>query len=470
MSATSRASATHVALAQAAPIVGRMSRFRMTVICLALLLEGMSSSSINVQVSAIRTDLQIDAVELQLVASAFLVAYAGLLPIAGRLVDSWNRRTVFLVGIALFGVGCLSCAGADAAWMLVVGRFVQGAGAALSAPAALALITAGLAEGKARNSAVALYGAMGAVGFSLGLVLPGAVVAFLGWRMSFLLFVPIVLLVLAVTWSVRVERAPDHQRVDVFGAILLTASLILTMHAIGGITTLGAPMLIAHVVVIALLLIVLVKRHGIAGFPPEVVRSPRVVAACVGLASVFAGVVASMYVLSLGLTERAGADAFEVGLAILPQPLAFSLLSGVGARFVTRFGPGRTFAMGATLLAASLAYLGVIGVGVPLWVGVLPSMAGVGAALALCFPAASIAAVNAAPAAFRGTTAGLLTTAQNAGGAVGLAVVTALAVVPGPENTTGVGMGMFVSAAAIVLGVAVAAVLALAGKAKRRQQ
>lgn len=441
-----------------------MSHLRMIVICLALLLEGMSSSSINVQIDAIRSDLDVAGVGLQLVASAFLVAYAGLLPIAGRLGDSYDRRTVFLVGIALFGVGCILCAAADSAGMLVTGRFVQGRGAALSAPAALALITTGLPEGPARNRAVALYGAMGAVGFSLGLVLPGAIVAFLGWRASFLAFVPIAIAVLAATWTVRSDRPGERRPLDLAGSALLTAGLILAMHAIGGVATLSTSMLLAHALALIGIGVVLAMRGGIAGFPAVVVRSPRVISACVGLASVFAGVVASMYVLSLGLATQTGADAFDVGLAILPQPVLFSLLSGFGARLVTRLGPGRTFIAGAVLLAVSIAHLGLVGVDAPIALGVVPAMAGVGAALALCFPAASIAAVDAAPAAFRGTTAGLLTTAQNVGGALGLAAVTALEVVPGSSNDLGVERGMLVSVAAVLAGGAVAIAFAMAAE------
>ena len=400
-----------------------MSRFRMAIICLALLLEGMSSSSINVQISAIRGDLASAGAYLELVVGAFLISYAGLLPIAGRLVDVWNRRTVFLLGVGLFGVGCLLCAGAWSIWPLVAGRFIQGAGAALSAPAALALITTGLGEGHTRNRAIALYGAMGAVGFSLGLVLPGFVVANWGWRLSFLLFVPITLLVLAATVTVRTSGTKTPQRIDALGALLLTAALMIGMHAIGGIGTLSIWWLAGEFLAVDVIIVVLILRGGVGGFPREVLRSPRVIAACMALGSVFAAVVSSMYILSLGLEVHRGADAFDVALLILPQPLCFSLLAGFGSRLVGRFGPGRILAAGATLLVVSVCHLGAVGLTVSPLIGVLPAMAGVGVSLALCFPAASIAAVNSAPECFRGTTAGLLTTAQNVGGAAGLAAI-----------------------------------------------
>src|SRR5690606_17793626 len=115
------------------------------------------------------------------------------LPVAGRLTDLRDPRHVFTVGVALFGVGSVVCALATGPLLVLAGRSVQGIGAALSAPAAMVLITRGHAE-RARAKAVALYGAMGAAGFSLGLVLPGLVVSTWGWRASFLVLVPIVLL------------------------------------------------------------------------------------------------------------------------------------------------------------------------------------------------------------------------------------------------------------------------------------
>ncbi|WP_139417484.1 MFS transporter [Agromyces laixinhei] len=433
-----------------------LSRARMVVVCLALLLEGMSASGINVQIAVMRDDIGIGPAELALVASAFLIAYAGLLPIAGSLADTLDRRRVFLIGIALFGVGCIVCAFAPDAGLLITGRFVQGAGAALSAPAALALITEGLPAGAARNRAVALYGAMGAVGFSLGLVVPGVVVTLLGWRASFLVSIPVVLAVLGATWTIRARRTRSRERPDVVGAVLLTAALMLGVHLIGAIG--GLPAIVAGVelAAFALVVVALFARRGVRGFPSGVASSPGVRAACLALAGIFAGVVASMYVLSLGLVES-GATALIVALVILPQPLAFSLLAGTGARLVTRIGAWRTVAIGAAVLIASLVWLGAVGLAVPPWVGVLPAMVGVGCALALAFPAVSVAAVDTAPEEARATTAGLLTTAQNIGGAVGIALVTTAGLVPVAGEPIGIQPAMFASAMFVVVAVAGAA-------------
>jgi len=438
----------------------------MVVVCLALLLEGMSTSGINVQIGAVHADLTLLPAELHLVPSAFLIAYAGLLPVAGSLADRLDRRRVFLLGIALFGVGCLVCAVAPGPWALVAGRFVQGAGAALSAPAALALITAGLPEGGARNRAVAIYGAMGAVGFSLGLVLPGAVVTTLGWRWSFAASVPAVLLVLAATWSVRSEPAQRGARPDLRGAAMLTAALMVALHLLGAFTTLSGAWLALEGGVLVALVARLVVRGGVRDLPRSVVGNPRVQSACLALGGLFAGVVASMYALSLA-AHADGLDAIVVALLVVPQPVVFSLTAAAGARLVTARGPVVPFVAGGLLFAASVGWLAVVGLDAPAWFGVLPAMAGVGAALGLCFPAASVGAVDATPAHARATTAGVLTTAQNSGGALGIACLSALAVVPAAGSGIGVEQAMAWSGGLALAGLGAAALVL--GTARRRE-
>ncbi|WP_067432698.1 MFS transporter [Nocardioides jensenii] len=425
-------------------------RARTVIVCLALFLEGMSSSSINVQIAAVEKDFAPGPVELQLIAGVFLISYAGLLPLAGQLVDRSNRRTLFQTGVVLFGLGSLACAMAPAAPFLVLGRFAQGAGAALSAPAALALITTGLPVGAARNRAVTTYGAMGAVGFSTGLVVPGAMVTALGWRSSFLVLVPIVMLVVAATWRIPTSVAQRSGRLDLPGALLLTLALALALSLVSGVGSLSVAVLGAGAIVLAGLVAALVRRGGVGGIPRSTFGRPRVLGAGLGLAAVFAGVLSSMFVLSLELQTGDGMDAYEVGLLILPQPLAFSAASRAGAAAVGRHGPGRTLAAGMLLIVSSLVLLATITVGPP-QARTLIAMALIGVGMALSFPAASIAAVDATPEALRGTTAGLLTTAQNVGGALGLAVVTALDLVP-RDRGDAAAPGLLVAAALIVGG------------------
>lgn len=428
---------------------GGITGARTVIICLALLLEGMSSSSITVQVAAIQTDLEVPPVLLSFLAGAFLIAYAGVLPAAGRMVDTRDSRTMFMVGVGAFGVGCLLCALAPGAWVLVLGRIVQGAGAALSAPAAMALITHGLVE-RHRDKAVAIYAAMGAAGFSLGLVLPGFVVSLLGWRMSFAILAPVIVLILLVTRGVPGRPAQPGARADLVGSVLLTVTLMVAMHALGGAASLHPLVLTAEVAVIAIGVGVLVKRGGVIGFPRHVAVSPKVSGPCIALAAVNAGSVASMYVLSLGLQNLNGLSPFVVGLIIVPQPLCFSLLARPCSHLVGIIGAPRCVAIGAALLIASLGVLAVAGgVVAPVWL-IMIAMGGIGASLAFTFPAASIAVIASAPERDRGSAAGLVTAALNFGGALGLALISLAGMVPTESGSTSVMAPFLVQAAMVV--------------------
>lgn len=434
-------------------------------VCLALFLEGMSSSSINVQVGAIRADLAPTDAQLQLVVSGFLITYAGLLPLAGQLADRWSRRRVFLLGLVLFGLGSVVCAAAAGPGWVVAGRFAQGAGAALSAPAALALVTHGLPEGLRRNRAVAMYGAMGAAGFSTGLVVPGLLVSWVGWRASFLVVLPLVLLVLAATWGIPDAATSGRGRIDVAGSLALTAVVAVVVHALGSVGDTSGGALVGLLTVGAALVGFLVRRGGVTGLPLEVFTTRRVLAAAIALGTVFAAVLSSMYVLSLALQEREGLDAHVVGLLILPQPLTFFAASSWGARSTARFGPGRTLAGGMVLIAASLAVVGLLGEA--RWPAVLGAMAGVGAGMALVFPAASITAVDAVHENLRATTASVLTTAQNLGGALGLALLTAAALVPAAGGGVTARPGAWAAVAMLLVGGAAAALTARISRTSR---
>jgi MFS family permease len=171
---------------------------RLLLLCAAILFEGMSLSGINVQLAEIQRELGLLPDQLQMVASAFLTTYASFLLVGGRSADRWGSRRVFLFGIAVFGTGSLGATLASNALQIIAARAVQGAGAATTAPAAVALITAEFPAGAARNRALGVFSAMGAAGFSLGVIAVGLVTNGPGWRWAFGLYVPLSAMVLAI--------------------------------------------------------------------------------------------------------------------------------------------------------------------------------------------------------------------------------------------------------------------------------
>lgn len=438
-----------------------LTRWQVAGVCLVMFLEGLSSSSINVQVAAVRADLDPGPVGLQLVAATFLVVYAALLLPAGRLADWWDRRTVFLAGLALFALGSLAGTVAGTIPVLVLARFLQGVGAALTAPAALALITATVPAGVVRNRMVALYGALGAVGFSAGLVLPGFLVAHFGWRSSFAVLLPFIAVVFLLTWRVPSAAAGGAhqtaglgQRPDWWGSAALLGLIGGGTWLLGAARELSVQALVLAAVALAGLAAVVLARREATVPGGVLVRPVRL--AMVTLAAAFAGLLSSIYLLTLALQDWHDLDAFRVGLLILPQPACFALLARVGSMGVNRLGPLPPLISGMVLISAAIWSLAAIGAAPPSLPLVVVAMGATGAGLALVYPAASILAVNASPESLRATTSAMLTTAQNVGGSCGLAIVTALALVPQPGPAGSLAVPMAVCSLLVLAGLVAA--------------
>lgn len=426
----------------------RATWIRLLVLCAAVLFEGMSLSGISIQLADVQQDLALPAERLQLVASAFLAAYAGFLPAGGRFADRWGRRRMFRTGVALFGAGSLAAALAQESVLLITARAVQGLGAAATAPAAVALIVTGFPEGPARNRALGVFSAMGAAGFSLGVVLGGLLTDATGWRGGFLLYVPLSLLVLALARGLPADAppAPDGARTGWAQPALLVTGLVTTVYAVGWAGSGPLPAVVAvagaGLAALAVFAVVQSRSHGPL-LPPGLATDRRMVAASLGLGGGFAAVTGAMFLVATTLQEERGWSPLDTGLAFLPQGLAVAALSTAAARLADGRPPARPLLAGLAVLAlGQLLY--VTAPSGPYVTALLPAALLVGAGIALAYPAAALLASTAASARDQGAASGLLTTCQQAGGALGVAAVTAL------EGTAdGAGLwGCFVCAAA----------------------
>ncbi|ORT57369.1 MFS transporter [Streptomyces sp. CB03238] len=410
---------------------------KLLVLCTAVLFEGMSLSSINVQLAGIQRDLALRPDQLQLVASAFLTTYAGLLLAGGSFADRWGRRRMFLSGVAVFGAGSLGATLAQEAVLLIVARAAQGVGAAITAPAAVALIVAGFPEGAARNRALGVFSAMGAAGFSLGVVIGGLLTQGFGWRGAFFLYVPLALAVVALGPRVLDPESEGGQRqgsMPWLPALMITGGLIAVVYAVGRVGTGSA----AEVTVVAgaglvLILAFLVAqvRARVPLLPLSLMADRRMAAACVALGGAFAGITGAMFLVATDLQERQGHSALVAGLAFLPQGLAVGLLSTPAARLADRRPTTRLLLAGlAVITVGQLLYTTVEGGGYV--THMLPAALMVGAGIAVAYPAAVMLASAAAAMHDQGTASGALVTFQQAGGALGVAAVTGIqSVAPG---------------------------------------
>ncbi|CAL9366898.1 putative MFS-type transporter EfpA [Streptomyces sp. enrichment culture] len=432
---------------------------KLLVLCTAVLFEGMSLSSINVQLAGIQRSLDLRPDQLQLVASSFLTMYAALLLAGGKCADQWGHRRMFLTGVGIFGIGSLGAALSQEAVLLITARAVQGVGAAITAPAAVALIVRGFPEGAARNRALGVFSAMGAAGFSLGVVIGGLLTQGVGWRGAFLLYVPLGLAVLAT--SVRVlERETDtrtpQSRMPWLPALLITGGLVAVVYAVGRVGTgsLAEIALSAAVGTGGVITFLIVQAKApVPLLPLSLITNRRMAAACLALAGAFAAITGALFLVATELQEHKGYSALTAGLAFLPQGLAVGLLSTPAARMANRRPASRLLLVGLAVITAGQLLYTTVEHG-SYATHLLPAALLVGTGIAVAYPAAVMLASAAASLDDQGTASGFLVTCQQAGGAIGVAAVTGIqSIAPGTFWTGPYSLwGCFTFAAASLLG------------------
>nr|AAN01217.1 putative antibiotic antiporter [Lentzea aerocolonigenes]BAC10683.1 putative translocase protein [Lentzea aerocolonigenes]CAC93723.1 putative integral membrane transporter [Lentzea aerocolonigenes] len=390
----------------------------------------LDASIVNIALPSMGRELGMDQTGLQWVVNAYTLTFGGFLMLGGRMADLIGRRLVFVSGICLFGAASLAAALAPVAGVLVAARAVQGLSAAVASAAALSIIVATFPEGKGRNQALAMWGAVSGVGGAVGVLLGGVLTSGPGWPWIFYINVPIVVVVvLGVFRSVSGARGDTRGRLDVAGAVTLTGGLTLLVYAIVSGQS-GDPVTILLALGLAVVLLVsffLVQRK---------VREPLVplssfrnrnlsVASVVGL---FAGAApyAMFFLLSLHLQNVVGLTPLQTGLGFLPV----SLISMVGAAALAPLAMAR-IGMRFTLLLS----LGVLAVGLVLLSrlteedGFGATVAGqlvAGLGLGTTFVAVTTAAVAGLAENESGLASGLINTAQQLGGALGLGALAAL--------------------------------------------
>jgi MFS family permease len=333
---------------------------------------------------------------------------------------------VFVVASALGGI-------ANDGGLLIATRFVKGVSAAFTAPAGLSIITTSFREGAARNKALTVYTATGATGFSLGLVF-GGLLTELGWRWVFLLPAPVALVALA--GAVRFVprdgiRAHVARRFDVAGAALLTGAMLLLVYTVVEAPTVGwaTGRTAGSFAAVAALLVAFVAREQRAAAPLVrlgILRSQTLVRANLGAMMLFGSWVGFQFIATLYMQQLRGWSALDTGLAIFPGGALVAVLSPGVAQLIARVGPTRLIVAG--LLAASGAFALFIPIGLTSGYApsVLPTMILAGIGFALAFAPLNVAGTNGVAPAEQGLAGGLLNTSFQFGGALVLAVVTAV--------------------------------------------
>jgi EmrB/QacA subfamily drug resistance transporter len=405
------------------------------VLCGGMLMIVLDATIVNVALPSIQDDLGFSQSGLAWVVNAYLIAFGGLLLLAGRLGDLIGQRRVFLAGLAVFTLASLVCATAQSQGMLIGARFVQGAGGAIASAVILGMIVTMFPEPREQAKAIGVYGFVASGGASIGLLAGGVLTEAINWHWIFFINLPV-----GVAVSLLALRVVDHSEgiglrrgADIPGAVLLTAGLMLGVYSLleageqgwGSIQTLGL-----GGVSIALLAAFVLRQARIENplMPLRLFRSRNVSAANVVMGLLVVGFFGMFFLGALYMQGILGYSALEVGLAFLPSCIVMGTLSlRYAEKLIMGIGPKATLLTGLSFAAVGLVLFSRAPVDATYAIDVAPVMLLLGAGAGLAFPALMTLAMSGATPSDAGLASGLVNTTVQVGGAVGLAVLATLA-------------------------------------------
>jgi MFS family permease len=405
----------------------------LVVLCGVLFLDGLDVSMVGVALPSIKADLGLSPSQLQWVVSGYVLGYGGLLLLGGRTADLLGRRRTLLAALSVFLVASALGAVVSDGTLIVITRFLKGASAAFTAPASLSMITTTFPEGPARNRALSIYTACGASGFSLGLVL-GGLLTEVGWRWTFLLPVPLAAAILMALPRVIRADAPGtgtSRGYDIPGAVTITAGMLLLVRTVVRAPQIGwgsTETLVGFVVAAALIaaFIAIELRSPRPLVRLGILRSGPLARANVAAMVTFGSYVGFQFVGTLYLQSLLGWSPLGTALAFLPGGLIVAFASPRVGPLADRFGTERVLAVGLASFVIGYALILRLGDTLNYAAVFLPTMILIGIGFALCFPMFNIQGTAGVGDHEQGIASGLVQTSFQVGGAIVLAVVTAI--------------------------------------------
>jgi EmrB/QacA subfamily drug resistance transporter len=389
---------------------------------------------INVALPVIKVQLHFGNAAIGWVVTAYVLTFGGFLLFGGRAADLFGRRRMLLVGMVAFTVCSFLVGISPDPALLVVLRGAQGLSAALMSPAALSIVLATFGEGPERNQALGYWSTVATAGAAVGLLLGGVLTSYAGWRWNFFINVPV-----GVVMSVAIARvvpayAPGEPRtrLDVPGAVLATAGLMAAVFYLsqspdwGWLDARTLPVLAGALVLLAVFVVNEQRaRHPL--IPLTIFRNRNVSGANAAMAAVYAGNLGMFFLITLYLQLVEHYSAIGTGIAVLPVPVVMGPVAVQMRRLIARHGYRRYLILGPALVAAGMAWACFLPVHGNYPLRLLPALLVMPVGYGMSYPSAYAAATSGVPARQAGLASGLVNTAQQMGGAVGLAVISAVA-------------------------------------------
>ncbi len=407
----------------------------LAVLAVAYLMVVLDVSIVNVALSNIQKDLGFNPSDLSWVVSGYALTFGGFLLLGGRIGDIIGRRKVFIIGLIVFAAFSLLCGLATSPAMLITARILQGAGAALLSPSVFSIVSVTFEEGAERNKALGILGAIAGSGAAIGVLLGGLLTESVGWEWCFFLNVPIAIIAFFLLFKYVPESKGDglSRHFDAQGALLVTSSLMMLVYALsqaneagwGSGKTIG--FIVGSVVLMAGFLMVENKSQSplvpLNFFKNRTPTGANVIG--FGLGTVVFGM---FLLLSLYMPYVLGYSALKTGVAYLAVALTAVVSSIIAQGLVTKIGVKVALTIGMTLLGAGLLLFTQLRVNGTYMRDLFPGFMLIGFGLGFAFVPVSIAALAGVKPQEAGLASGLINTSQQIGGALGVAVLTAVSV------------------------------------------
>ena len=389
---------------------------------------------VNVALPTIGVKLHFPESDLQWVVTAYGLTFGGFLLLGGRAADLLGRRRLLMVGLAVFSAASLACGLATSDTFLIIMRGFQGLGAAIVLPAALSIVMNMFPEGAERNKALGIWGAMGAMGATVGLLAGGLLTSYIGWQYIFFLNVPIGAAALALAPKVVPESkvSAERRRYDPFGAASITSALVVLVYAMSQASQVGwtATQTLAMLTLAAVLLVaffVIETRVEAPLLPLRLFRQSTLAGSNAVGFLLTASFYTFIFIGTLYMQQVLGFSAIKTGLAWLTTSVTALAFAGLSQKLVTKTSPKGVMVVGMALIGAGILWATRIPPHGTFWQDLAGPFFVAGIGVAFAFIPVSIGALTGVTEGDAGVASGLISTSQQLGGAVGVAVASTIA-------------------------------------------
>jgi EmrB/QacA subfamily drug resistance transporter len=415
-------------------VSGRTKWFALALLCVTQFVVVLDIAVVNVALPSIQSDLGFSQDDLQWVISAYALVFGGFLLLGGRLADILGRRGVFMAGLVIFSVGSLLCGFAWDDTSLIAARALQGLGAATVTPSALSILTTTFTEGKERNIALGAWGAVGGFGAAAGVLMGGILTDLLSWEWIFFVNVPVGIVAFVLSPILLQESRDAHgQSHDVLGATFVTSGLLLLVLGITqgrqwewlSAKTIGV---FAASAVLLAAFALWEQRQREPLVPFSIFRLQTLTAANVAGFIMGTALFSMFLMLTLYMQQVLGYSPIKTGVAYLAVAGTAVIWANVAAIAVNRVGVKPALILGMSLLTAGLVYFTQVSVDGSYWADLFPGFIVLGLAIPFAFVPITIAALAGTKPEEAGLASGLINTSQQIGGAVGIAILSTIAV------------------------------------------